>query len=198
MKIKSLFVTLSLFLTVTLSAQETRYEIKSATIKNTIEAMGQKFSATIHFDDYGKKESATIVMVIQGMADTIRLHNIKIGDTTITMDLGKKIGKMELIKADDKQINFLNITPEATEKHKLKEIGEEDILGKNCKKYSYETMIDGQTSSTTSWIWKGISLKSVSSINGMEMSYITTEIQEDATIDPEMFIVPADVNIQNM
>ena len=54
----------------------------------------------------------------------------------------------------------------------------------------------GKVSSTT-WIWKGMTLKSDSESNGMKIINTVTKIQENVTVDPEVFNVPADVKIQN-
>ena len=187
MKRKLLFVSLSLFMTMTLSAQEARYGFKSAVVKKTIEMGGQKIEATSYIDDYGNVESAIMMNVIR---------TVQRGNTFITVDLNRKVGKKEI--ATEKQLNYMNITPEDIEKNAMKEMGEEEFLGKMCKKYSMKGTRMGQKVDAVTLIWKGLVLKSdyyLENKSIMAKEYVT-EILEDVVIDPENFAIPADAKIE--
>ena len=67
MELKMLFTSVLLCATFVAIAQEARCEIKSAVIKKTVEMMGQKIEGVQYIDDYGKKESATMNMPMQGI-----------------------------------------------------------------------------------------------------------------------------------
>ena len=194
MKTKSSLAVLLLLTSFALSAQEAKYEIKSGIIKKTMEMWGQKMEGALYFDDYGKIESTTFTMSMQGTNTQMRTIN-KDGAVTV-INLENKTGNRFVLP--EKPVNFLNLTQEIKDKHKVKELGEEDILGKSCKKYSMETSQMGQTVSSTVWIWKGIALKTVSSVNGMDISDTATDIRENAAVAADIFTVPGDVSIQEM
>ena len=190
MKKKSLLVTLPLlFMAITISAQEAKYEFKSAIIKKTLEMMGRKIEGTEYIDDYGNLSSATIANV----------RTVYLGDekTFTTVDLEKKIGEKRL--ETKKSLNISKATPEEIEKYTIVELGEEEYLGKTCKKYSYYDTRMGQKFKIFAWVWKGVSLKLIYYSGDGEgvaiMEYIT-EFQENVTVDPEHFSIPADADIK--
>ena len=194
MKTKLLFATLLLSV-FTLSAQEAKYEIKSAIITKSVEMMGQKIDGIQYIDDYGVKESMIIKMPMQGVPGSfLRMQTINKGDTVITANLELKTGNK--IALPEKPVNYLKITEEVKEKYKMKELGQEDIAGKPCKKYSLEVSQAGQQVSVTTWVWKGIVLKSVTSVSGMTMTEEATDVQENVKIDAENLTIPKDVTIQ--
>ena len=195
MKMKLLFATLPLLWAVALSAQEAKYEIRSAVITKAVEMMGQKMEGVQYIDDYGKKESVQIKMSMPGTPD-LQIRTITKGDTMISVNLTNKTGNKMVLP--EKPVNYLKLTPEIKEKYKLEELGQEEVIGKPCNKYSLEVSQMGQTVSITAWIWKGIALKSITNGGGMTMSETATEIKEGATIDAEVFSVPADITVQEM
>ena len=195
MKTKLLFAVVALFAVSALSAQEARYELKSGIIKRTMEMFGQKYETTQYFDDNGKVEASLFSMDVQGT--TTRMHTITKGDVSTMINLDNKTGRKMTMPF--KPINFLNTTQEMKDQYKLKELeGEETIAGKPCKKYSMEIEMMGQSVSVTSWVWKGMALKSVSSVGGMTITDEATEIKENVAVDAANFVVPADVTIEEM
>ena len=194
MKTKLLFTTLLLSV-FTLSAQEAKYEIKSAIITKSMDMMGQKIDGVQYIDDFGVKESILLKMPMQGVASMyMRLRSITKGDTVITANLDLKTGNK--IVLPEKPVNYLKLTDEVREKYKIKEHAKEEIAGKLCNKYSLVISQMGQQASTTTWVWKGIVLKSVISVSGMSMTEEVIDIQENVKVDAENFTIPDDVIIQ--
>jgi len=194
MKEKLLFATVALFTVFTLSAQEAKYELKSAIIKKSMEMFGQKMDATLYFDDYGKMESVSMTMEMQGTS--MRMRTITKGDVITVLNLDNKTGNK--ITLPESSINFLKLTQEAKDKYKVKELGDETIAGKPCKKYSMEMSQMGQDVSVTTWIWKGIALKTISEAAGMSITETATDIKENVAVDAENFAIPSDFSIQEM
>ena len=194
MKEKLLFATVALFTVFTLSAQEAKYELKSAIIKKSMEMFGQKMDATLYFDDYGKMESVSMTMEMQGTS--MRMRTITKGDVITVLNLDNKTGNK--ITLPESSINFLKLTQEAKDKYKVKELGDETIAGKPCKKYSMEMSQMGQDVSVTTWIWKGIALKTISEAAGMSITETATDIKENVAVDVENFAIPSDFSIQEM
>ena len=191
MKTKSLFAVLLLFAAIGLSAQEARYEIKSAIIKKSVERFGQTTESVTYIDDYGKSEATESSYTWEG--ETRRTRTITKDNKSIWINLDDKTG---FSSTAWQSINYLNLTQEVKDKNKIKELGEETIAGKPCKKYSVEVTRMDRTSTMTVWIWKGITLKSESSFNDRTMTEVATEIKENATVDSKLFAVPSDVTIQ--
>lgn len=179
-------------MTITLSAQDAaKYEIESAIIKKEITMMGQKLNAIWYIDEFGRKESVEITIkngIAQGVDKHIR--TLMEGTSVVTVDLDMKVGnRMEL---PEKPVNYLQLTPEITEKYNIQENGEEEIAGKKCRKYSLELSQMGQTMQVKAWVWKGLVLKSETSAGSMAVVVETaTEIEENASVSDDKFITPA-------
>ena len=187
---------LLLFVTIALSAQEAKYEMKSAIIKKKTEFSGQVLESTTFIDDYGKKE-ATEIIFKNGMGPGVDKSMMTIMDSTsvITVDMDTKVANR--VNLPTKPINYLQISDEIRDQYKLKEAGEEAIGDKTCKIYTLEISQMGQTLQLKVWVWKGIALKSETSAGGTLLATeITTDIQENAAVLQDKFSLPAGVTIQ--
>lgn len=195
MKTKVFSVLLLLASASVLSAQEAKYELKSAVIDKQTTAMGQTFATTWYMDDYGRKESSEVTVKVGGIAN-IEKHarTIVDGSTAITIDLDMKTAVKMTIP--QKPVNYLHLTPEVREMYKIKETGDEEIAGKPCRKYELEITMMGQTAHVAVWVWKGIVLKSETSANGtVALTEIATQIQENVPVPPEKLTVPEGITV---
>ena len=145
------------------------------------------------FDDYGRKEASELTMKVGGVANVEKhIRTIADGDKIISIDLDMKVANKATLPV--KPVNYLNLTDEVRELHKIKEVGTEEILGRKCTKYTLEVVYGGQTTYSTVWIWKGIPLKNETSSNGMVIvTEQATEIQENAEVPAMKFLVPEGV-----
>lgn len=187
---------LLLFVTIALSAQEAKYEMKSAIIKKKTDFSGQVLESTTFIDDYGKKESTEIIFK-NGMGPGVDKSMMTIMDSTsvITVDMDTKVANR--VNLPTKPINYLQISDEIRDQYKLKEAGEEAIGDKTCKIYTLEISQMGQTLQLKVWVWKGIALKSETSAGGTLLATeTTTDIQENAAVLQDKFSLPAGVTIQ--
>ena len=185
---KSLIVCLLSFIAISLSAQEAKYEIKSAIIKKETTMMGQKIESVTYIDDFGKKESTEMNFPGAG-----NMRIIQEGSSVITVNLDSK----QAMRANlpEKPINYLQLTPEVREKYNIKETGEEEIAGKVCKKYSLDVVQMGQSVEIKAWVWKGVVLKSETAGNGMIIIEKATEIQENVDVPADKLVVPDGISI---
>ena len=183
MKVKCLLAVLLLSATATAFAQEAKYGIKSAILKKEAVTMGQKVQGVQYFDDYGRKEASELTMKVGGVANVEKhIRTIADGDKIISIDLDMKVANKATLPV--KPVNYLNLTDEVRELHKIKEVGTEEIL----------VVYGGQTTYSTVWIWKGIPLKNETSSNGMVIvTEQATEIQENAEVPAMKFLVPEGV-----
>lgn len=170
-------------MTITLLAQEAKYEFKTAIVKKEISMMGQKFEAITYVDDSGKKEANEMSLANQN------IRAISEGETVISIDLNAKTANKTTLP--EKPINFLQLTPAIREKHKIKELGKEDVIGKPCQKYSLEITMMGQTCNVAVWVWKGLTLKTETVVNGTTIATETvTSIEENVTVPADKFVLP--------
>ncbi|MBR5643521.1 MAG: DUF4412 domain-containing protein [Salinivirgaceae bacterium] len=147
---------------------------------------------TSYFDDYGKKQAAVAVMD-QGLVKT-ETKTLQFEDTIYQINVAMKMGQK--VVSPEKPINYLQLTPDDIEKYKIQELGTETVAGRQCTKYSEQITQMGQTVNVEVWVWKGIALKTVMKLGDTEIvSQTATEIQENPTIDPKMFEIPADVKM---
>lgn len=179
----------AIFSTTLANAQDARYGIKSGIIKIEATTQGMTVNSTQYFDNYGEKEFAvTSVETPMGKQETISIQK---NDTIYAISMAQKIGQKQ---AMPEQINYRKITPTDIIKYKIKEIGEETVAGKTCKKYSLQQEQMGQTIDCEVSVWNGIVLKTVMKMGAVEvMSQTATEIQENAEVESSKFEIPEGV-----
>lgn len=188
-----LLTALFLFTTIGLFAQDAKYEIKSGIIKKSTERGGQTSETITYFDDYGKLEAITSSFTREG--NTTNIRNISKEGKSFSLNIDNKTysnSSMWMMP----NINFLKLTQEVKDTNKIKELGDETIAGKPCKKYSYEITRGEFTSTITVWIWKGITLKTATSFGEWSSTETATQIQENVAVDAALFTVPSDYTLR--
>lgn len=192
-KLKVLLVTTFAIASISVvNAQEQRYELKSAIIKMDMVTQGIKMSAVQYFDDYGKKEAG---LGEADMAGTkVQVKSLQFGDTVYSINLAQKVGQKVVLP--DPPVNYTALTPEIIDKYKIKEAGEETIVGKPCKKYTLQMEQMGQIINCEVSVWKGITLRSVTKLGMIEyQNQVAIEIQENVEVEPSIFEIPEGVVI---
>ena len=181
-------------------AQEQRYAVKSGIITMGMDMMGQTIVQETYFDDYGAKQAT--VMDMRGQ----KVRTIVVdGKTVMISDEEKTATTMPSMGPGGagagmggNSINFLSLDEKTIKKNRIKELGEEEIIGKPCTKYSYKVLMMGSAITVYAWVYKGITLKTSMKTDFGEMGMAATKLQEDVEIDPAMFVVPKGVTIQEM
>ncbi len=195
MKIKSLLIVAGLFAATLLGAQEAEkvYGIKSGIVTSTSDMMGQAVTQLLYFDDYGVKQ----VTVSDFGGQKMRMLRDKDGSQIMVNDAEKSATKMPAFGGgSNNNINWLNLTEKVVKDNKIKELGEETIAGKTCKKYKYRVGMMGQFVNQTVWVYEGIVLKSSSSTQMGDMVQTATKVEENVTIEPSMFVIPEGVKVE--
>ena len=169
-------------MSVTLEAQEApkKYGIKSGNAKTETEMMGQKMISMSWFDDYGALEASKTEM--NGMEITTLFRD---GKTYAIIPSMKRMQEMPT----QESINYLNLTDEVVEKNKIKEVGKETILGKECTTYSLEVSQMGQTAKMTVSVWEGYPMKAITDAMGSTVTVKVLEFTE-GPVDPSLFELP--------
>lgn len=174
---------------------EAIYGVKSGIITTESDMMGQTMVQVRYFDDYGKKQ-ATEMDFGGGKMRTIQIN----GETIMVNEDQKTATRMPMggFGGGGTQVNFLKLTEEVIKSNNIKEIGEEVVAGKTCKKYSMSVSQMGQTSQSTVWVYKGITLKSEAETQMGAMVQAATKLEENATIPASMFTIPEGITVQDM
>jgi hypothetical protein len=164
--------------------------LKSVIIHMRSTAMGLTQQIVIYMDDYGEKQTTEVTQELLGKKVT--QFSINDGKYVYSFSPQTKKGHKAKIDQDNPDnINFNAITKEMADKFKLKKTGTAKILDRPCDVYSMEyakAKLKG-----TFYIWKGIPLKSESTVSVMKVVMEATQIEENITISPEKFTVPKDI-----
>ncbi|MBQ5576434.1 MAG: hypothetical protein IIT37_10355 [Bacteroidales bacterium] len=177
----------------TAQAQEARYEFEKAVITTKAEMMGQPMVTTYYIDDYGKKEASEFTMDMSAMGgNKMQMRSVRQADGTVTFD----VNNVKEGHKSEGTVNFLNLTPEVIKKHKIKEKGEEVINGRPCKIYTVNTEQMGMSVSSTVWVWKGFTVKTV--VDGGMFTIETTmdTFDENGKIPDGVFTIPDGMKIR--
>lgn len=174
-------------------AQEKPYSVKSGIVTMEVEMMGNTMVQQLYFDDYGAKEAS--INEFGGQ----KMRSLEVdGKNVMIDDAAKTAISMPAMGLQGKKINFNNLTDEVVKKNKIKEIGQEEVAGKMCTRYSYRMLMMGQAITVNVWVYKGITLKTTMKTDFGEMGTKAIKVEEDVEIDPSMFVIPEGVEIQEM
>lgn len=158
-----------------------KFEIKSGRFTLVSEVMGQKVESKNYFDDYGNLQAS--VTSAFGMELTTISRD---GKTYMVNAAAKQVQEMPV----QESVNYLDLTDEVVAKYKIKEVGNETVVGKECVKYTMEVSQMGQTAHITVSVWQGIPMKTVTSVSGTDVAATITEIVEEP-VDAALFTVPS-------
>ena len=73
--------------------------------------------------------------------------------------------------------------------------GNEEVAGKMCEVTETRTGLQGMETVTTTWMWKGLLMKSVSTAMGTEITEHVTSIDEGIGVRADLRRIPDDVQI---
>lgn len=162
------------------SATQKRYGMERGVITYSFAKGNQKGTVVRTFDKYGQLERQA--SKVSGSSTT----NVTIYRGSKGYQLDEKTKKVKQGKYTP--INFLNISDADLKKHKLTKKGTATVAGKQCTVY--------QSSTTTYYVWNGITLKKiVNSKNGKSVSE-ATKIEQPASIDENKFKVPQGYSVK--
>ena len=170
----------------------------------------------IYFDDYGKK---TVTVTDRGEAGTTR--SLAIGEDNYQInDAEKSATKMPSFggrrggqgggrgmgmgmmggmggASTTPMFDWENLDAKTIKKNKIKELGEEEVAGVMCKKYSVTQSNQGYSTEMTLWIYKNLTMKSETISDWGTMGQ-TVEKLEETDVDQALFELPADYKVEEM
>lgn len=192
---KKIIIAAMLLIGIGAQAQEEirMYDVKSGIITMEMDMMGRKVVQDIYFDDYGAKQA----MMIDFQGNKMRA--VEVDGEQVMIDDAKKTGmKMPAMGMTNEKINFLDQSPKNIRRNKIKEIGKETFLDRECTVYTVAVFMMGQVVKQTAWVYKGITLKSSITTDWGETVQVATNLVEDVEIPAETFQIPEDIEIQSM
>jgi len=169
-----------------------KYAIKSAVVKYKSLVMGFDAKQVLYFDNYGEKEANETSMKVMGFSTTTL--TIYGDNCTYTIDLNKRTATKSSLDDNPYGIDYERLTEQMQKDWKIKNEGNETIIGKNCIKYSFTN--ENLSMNGYAWVWKGISLKSEFNIGGVKTLMEAESIDENISIPSEKFEIPGDVTIE--
>lgn len=180
----------TLVLTTALLAQEApgKFEIKSGSVTTVTTITGKKTESVTYFDDYGNLQVGKSKTNVPGAGEIEVITVVRDGKQYISIPSMNQVQELPVSGQD--AVNYLDLTDEVKAKYNIQELGKEKIGDKECTKYSLSIEQMGMKASATSWIWKGFPIKSVMTVMGIEMKNEIVNIDENAPVDPSMFVVP--------
>lgn len=193
MKTRLILASLLTLATFSLFAQEEKepvkkYGFKSAIIKLSSDVMGQAVESTVYIDDYGAKECQKVKVSIPGMGDIETATIMKDGKAWSVNYTMKQVQEVDM--SANEKLNFLELTDEVRKQYNIQEVGVEKVLDLECKVYTLENEAQGVKAKIKGWIYKGMTLKSVTEAAGMTISVVPVEFKENAIVLPQVFDVP--------
>lgn len=162
----------------------------------------------IYFDDYGKKiatvttrgeAGSTRVIVVDG--ETITINEAENTATKMPQAARSRSGNAGgiggmmggMMGGAGNQIkpafDFSKLDDKTIKKNKIKELGEEEIAGVKCKKYSMHIVTNGYANDQTVWIYKNITMKSETESDWGTMGQ-SVKTLEECKVPDSMFTIP--------
>lgn len=177
-------------------AQEKLYTVRSGIVTMETDMMGQPVVQEIYFDDYGVRKATVSEFGGRKMRMiTVDGSNVMVDDAEKT---AVKMPMMPMMGGQGETVNFSNLDEKTMRKFKVKELGKEEVAGKECTKYSITTFMMGQAQKQTVWVYNGITLKSSAKTGFGEMVQTATKVLEDVEIPDSMFELPEGVEVKEM
>lgn len=173
-----------------------RYQIKSGKIIYQVNTLEGKGTTIVKFDNYGMRESKHQILKKNGKTKKDELIIIN-GENSYFINLLSNNGTVRNLGGTMKMMQMGGKDMSATGKKMLqtmggKQIGTQNFLGKNCEKWEVNTM-----GKTTMLIWKGVTLKSETSVMGMKTSEVATSITTGLSFSNADFQPPAGIQMEN-
>lgn len=171
-----------------------RYGVKQACIEYTVSG-SQTGTEVLYFDDYGlreakyEKKTIKIGPITQEDDKVTYLEN---GVTAYTVNRKDGTGtKMEIqMMQQFKSEDMTKVGESMMTQMGGKKIRTEEFLGRQTDVWEVKQM------GTTTWVWKGVTLKTITDFMGMKISIVATKISE--SFDKKNLQKPTNIDYKEM
>lgn len=175
------------------------YQIKSGVVTMSMDMGGNEMITETYFDDYGLKTAQVSEGGFMGGSGKTRTITDKDGSQLSINDAAKTATRFPaggMMGGNRNQVNWSNLTDKVIKNNRIKEVGKEEVAGKECIKYTMVVNMMGSFSNQTVWVYKGIVFKSSMSTN-MGQFVQTCKQFEEKDVDASMFAIPEDLKIED-
>jgi len=178
----------------TTSDFQKRYGVKSGVIEYIITG-SQEGTKTLYFDSWGMRQAeyTRSVLTVSGFTKALNLVNIIDGEFQYMINIDQNSGtktRNPILKSIEQlrgQKGFNEFGEQMLLSMGANKIGSEEFLGKDCNVYEIKS------TGTKLWVWKWLTLKSVTKSGGIEINLIATRINEGGSVPSEKFKIPEKV-----
>jgi hypothetical protein len=180
------------------------YGFKSAIVEykttSTVEEASAEMDETAWYDDYGLlsarlKKEYIVEEVMDSVYSKTEKTSLLISDTTYSWSLDPE--KMTGTKISMKEMKAMGGMPgmNAPKRTQPKDYTQEFVESQGGKWYPSETVLDKpciviESGKTKQWMYKGLVLKSVTTLGSGTITRIAIKFEEDAVIPDGKFLVP--------
>lgn len=175
-----------------------RYKIRAAVVEYKMSGM-QTGTETLYFDRWGMRETKYTQTEIKAGTIVVKQNRMTLldGEWTYNVDLDTKTGTKiptpfmkELTgTAKRESKDATEIGEEMLARMGGRKIGTETVLGKPCDVWEIKNL------NAKSWVWQGVTLKTVVNMLGQMMTTEAVRVQDNASIPEEKVTLPKDVKI---
>lgn len=175
-----------------------RYKMRAAIVEYKMSGM-QSGTETLYFDRYGMREAKYTQTEIKAGTIVVKQNRMTLldGEWTYNVDLDTKTGTKiptpfmkELTGAAKREgKDATEIGEEMLARMGGRKIGTETVLGKPCDVWEIKNL------NAKSWVWQGVTLKTVVNMMGQMMTTEAVRLQDNASIPEEKLTLPKDVKI---
>lgn len=158
-----------------------KYDMKSCIAKKQTTTSGHVTEGTVYIDNYGAFECEIQTMDIPGFI-TYDYGILTRKDRAWTFNLNE--GKVDYKESPNPLGDFslLEVTDEMAQKYEMKDLGEEEYMGKKCHKISYIVLQNRKRVEWTVWAYKGFPLKTIVKQGRKESLIEVIEFKENVPI----------------
>lgn len=170
-----------------------RYHVESGKVIYNVKSPEGKGTKVLIFDSYGMRESVhetlqkhgktvkdQLTILNNGKAYAVNLLTNEAQDMSETTGMAMRLGGKDMSASGKKMLESMG----------GEKIGTENFLGKNCEKWQVHTM-----GKTTMLIWKGLTLKTTTSVLGIKSTEEATSLKTGVSFPDSDFEPPAGVTI---
>lgn len=184
-KIILFFLLLSIAFGATAQDSFKKYGMKSCIAKKVTTTGGHVTEGTVYIDNYGAFECDIQTIDVPGFI-TYDMGVLTRKDRIWTFNINE--GKVQSKESPNplSDFNLLEITDEMAQKYEMKDLGEEEILGKKCRKISYVVMQNRKRVDWTVWAYKGFPLKTIVKQRRQESVIEVTDFKENVPIPKDI------------
>lgn len=175
-----------------------RYDVEAATVKFNVSGSLQNGTEELVFDQYGIREMKTTntEFAVAGITQKTSQMVLTEGDKIHSADLATKSGTViqnplyQNIVDLSKQKDLKDFGEAMMKQLGGKKTGSDTVAGKDCEVWEIASL------GSTSCVWKGVTLRTVSKIAGVDVLIEATEVNEGSVPD-SAFEFPADINFDS-